>query len=240
MNRVWGYVRVSTPKQKLERQKDNIRRQFPEAVFVEEQYTGTTTDRPQWNKLHKRLKTGDTVIFDEVSRMSRDAAEGMALYESLFDAGINLVFIKEPHINTEVFRQQINQQMAKHTETGRASTDKLISAIMDALHDYTIDVAKEQIEIAFQQAQAEVDLLHQRTREGVLRAQAEGKQVGRPHGIKVVTEKEKRCKPLILKHSKTFGGSLRDEELKKLLGISYGSLYKYKKELKAAGCFTKS
>lgn len=77
-----------------------------------------------------------------------------------------------------------------------------------------------------------MDFLHQRTQEGVRKAQADGKQVGRAEGAHVETQKAKECKPVIQKHSKSFGGSLSDEELKKMLGISYGSLYKYKRELK--------
>ena len=114
--------------------------------------------------------------------MSRNAEEGMELYEQLFDKGVRLVFLKEPHINSDVYRQAMEVQMAKQTETGRASTDKLISAITEALHDYMIDLAREQIQLAFQTAQHELDFLHQRTREGVRKAQADGKQVGRAEG----------------------------------------------------------
>ena len=71
-----------------------------------------------------------------------------------------------------------------------------------------IDLAREQIQLAFQTAQHELDFLHQRTREGVRKAQADGKQVGRAEGTRIETQKAKECKPLILKHSKSFGGSL--------------------------------
>jgi len=232
MSTIWGYARVSTPKQKLERQVDNIRRAFPDAVIIQEEFTGATLDRPKWNGLETRLKCGDTVVFDEVSRMSRNAIEGMDLYEQLFDKGVRLVFLKEPHINSDVYRQAMDVQMTKQKETGHASTDKLISTITEALHDYMIDLAREQIQLAFQTAQHELDFLHKRTREGVRKAQADGKQVGRAEGAHVETKKAKECKPKISKHSKSFGGSLNDEELKQMLGISYGSLYKYKRELK--------
>ena len=232
---VWGYVRISTSKQKIERQIDNIKRQYPEAVIITEEYTGTTMDRPAWNKLEKRLQTGDTVVFDEVSRMSRNAEEGMALYERLFDSGVHLVFLKEPHINSEVYRQKMQRQREKHTSTGSKSTDKLLDSIMEALHEYTIDLAREQIEIAFQTAQHEVDYLHKRTREGVLKAQAAGKQVGRMPGAIVETKKAKAAKEVIQKHSRDFGGSLSDAECMKLAGVARNSYYKYKRELKTEG-----
>lgn len=163
--------------------------------------------------------------------MSRNAAEGIALYSELFDAGVNLEFLKEPHINTSVYREKMQIQAAKLDSTGSKATDRLLEAIMKALHDYTIDLAREQIEIAFRTAQAEVDFLHQRTSEGVRRAQAEGKQVGRAQGAKITTKKEIAAKETIKRHSRDFGGTLSDPECMKLAGISRNSFYKYKREL---------
>lgn len=234
MSKIWGYARVSTAKQKIDRQIDNISRAFPGAVILKESYTGTTTDRPVWNSLVKKLSEGDTVVFDEVSRMSRNADEGMELYERLYDRGINLVFLKEPHINSDVYREKMQVQISRHIETGSAATDKLLGAITNALHDYMIDVAREQIKIAFDAAQKEVDFLHRRTSEGVRRAQIEGKQIGRASGKTVETLKGKNAKQIILKHSKSFGGSLNDKDLCKLAGVSRNSLYKYKKELRSS------
>lgn len=229
---IWGYVRISTAKQKIERQIDNIKRQYPDAVIISEAFTGTTIDRPAWGKLEKQLKPGDTVVFDEVSRMSRNADEGMALYERLFDADVNLVFLKEPHVNSAVYKEKLQRQYERHSATGSKATDKLLDAIMEALHAYTIDLAREQIEIAFQTAQHEVDYLHQRTSEGVRKAQAAGKQVGRAEGAIVETKKAKAAKELIRKHSRDFGGSLSDAECMKLVSVARNSFYKYKKELK--------
>lgn len=232
-NKIYGYCRISTTKQHIERQITNIKREYPSATIITEEYTGTTTDRPALNKLLKNLKAGDTVVFDEVSRMSRNAAEGIELYTELFDKGINLVFIKEPHINTAVYRDKLDKQMEKLNSTGSKATDKLLESIMSALHEYTIDLAKEQIELAFKTAQAEIDFLHQRTSEGVQKAIAAGKVVGRQQGAKVTTKKEIAAKELIRKHSKDFCGTLSDVECIKLAGISRNSYYKYKRELQS-------
>ena len=96
-------------RQKIERQIDNIKQQYPAAVIVSESYTGTTMDRPVWNKLLKAIKPDDTLVLDEVSRMSRTAQEGFEVYLDLFNRGINLVFIKEPHLNTDVFRKSLRK-----------------------------------------------------------------------------------------------------------------------------------
>ena len=82
-----------------------LKERFEDCVVVVETYTGTTLARPKWVKLKATLQPGDTVVFDEVSRMSRDAEEGFALYKELYEFGVNLIFLKESTLNTENFRQ---------------------------------------------------------------------------------------------------------------------------------------
>lgn len=233
--RIYGYCRISTMKQNIERQIANIKEQYPDATIITEAYTGTKVDRPNFNKLLKNVKPGDTIIFDEVSRMSRNAEEGFALYRELFEKGISLVFLKQPMINTSVYRDALN----KHIDTGKIETgkdyvDKYINGSFKLLDELLVDIQREQIELAFSTAQAEVDFLHKRTAEGVRRAQAEGKQVGRKVGAIVTTKKGQQAKEIILKHSKSFNGTLSDAEVQKLAGISRNSYYKYKRELQEA------
>ena len=102
---IYGYARISTAKQNIERPIRNITAEYPSAVIFQEKYTGTQMDRPEWKWLYRKLESGDTVVFDSVSRMSRNAEEGFALYKELYERDIALVFIKEPHINTDVFRE---------------------------------------------------------------------------------------------------------------------------------------
>lgn len=78
---VYGYCRISTAKQSIDRQVRNIMAEYPTAHIVQEAYTGTSILRPEWSKLYRILKKGDTVVFDSVSRMSRNAEEGFSLYE---------------------------------------------------------------------------------------------------------------------------------------------------------------
>ena len=104
----YGYVRISTPSQNIERQIRNIHRRYPVAIIVEEVYTGRTLDRPKWRKLLKQLRPGDIIIFDSVFRMARDAEEGFEEYQKLYAMGIELIFLQEPHINTEVYCQAAN------------------------------------------------------------------------------------------------------------------------------------
>ena len=219
----YGYVRISTVKQSIERQIRNIKDQYPDAIIVTDEYTGTKLDSPGWTKLYKTVKSGDTIVFDEVSRMSRDADEGFAVYEDLYRRGVNLIFIKEPHINTETYKKAI--------ESGVQMTGTNVDYILEGINKYLLSLAKEQIKLAFSQAEKEVEYLNQRTREGIETARMNGKQIGQPKGTKLTTKKSIEAKKIILIRSKSFCGTLDDDEVMKLAGISRNTYYKYKREL---------
>lgn len=228
---IFGYCRISTPKQNIDRQERNILEKYPAAHIIKEVYTGTKTDgRKEWNKLYKLVKQeadkkNIIIVFDSVSRMSRNADEGFNLYEELFTLGISLVFLKEPHINTDTYKNAISTKVQM---TG-TNADILLKAI----NEYLMTLAKEQIRIAFEQAEKEVLDLHQRTSEGMKTAKLNGKQIGRIQGKKYATKKEVAAKEIILKNSKDFNGANTDAEVIKIAGISRNSFYKYKAELKA-------
>ena len=219
----YGYARISTPKQSIDRQIRNIRTAYPTAIIYQEVYTGTEINRKRFDALLKVVKAGDTIIFDSVSRMSRNADEGFALYQRLYDDGINLVFIKEPHINSETYKKALSNNIQM---TG-TKTD----IILEAINKYLMELAREQIIIAFMQAEKEVTDLHQRTKEGIQTARLAGKQIGQRPGNKLTTKKSIAAKRDIIKYSKDFSGTLNDIECIKLTGISRNTYYKYKKEL---------
>lgn len=226
-----GFCRVSTTRQNLERQVRNILSVYPNARIFKEYYTGTKLEgRREWNKVYNLAKqevankNKVTIIFDSVSRMSRNSEEGFSLYQELFNLGVNLVFLKEPHINTDTFKKALSIDI-KMTGT---NADILLKAVKE----YLMEVAKEQIKIAFDQAEKEVTDLHKRVSEGLLTAKLNGRQIGRVKGNKYITSKEKKSKELILKNSKDFNGSNNDEEVMKICGISKNTYYKYKRELK--------
>lgn len=230
---VYGYCRISRKSQNIERQVRNIEAAYPAAHIIKEAFTGTRIEgRKELDKLLKVLKSGDTVIFDSASRMSRNAEEAINLYTELFNKEINLVFLKEPHINTSVYKRALENQIEINLQTGNEATDKFINGIIEALNRYTIDLAKEQIRLVFAQAQKEVDDLHQRTAEGIITAKLNGKRIGQPKGAKLTTKKSMAAKETIKKYSKDFNGSLEDADVIKLAGISRNSYYKYKKEIR--------
>ena len=219
----YGYCRISRPKQSIERQIRNIKAQYPDAVIVQEVFTRTRMDRREWQKLMKRVKAGDTIIFDSVSRMSGNAEDGFAAYEELFSRGVNLVFLKEPHINTETYKKAL--------ENNVQLTGSNVDYILEGVNRYLMELAKEQIRLAFEQSEKEVEDLHQRTREGLETARLNGKQIGRAKGTKIVTKKSLVAKETIRKHSRDFNGTLSDAEVMQLTGLSRNTYYKYKREL---------
>mgnify|MGYP004551254561 FL=1 len=141
MGKLYGYARVSTKNQRLDRQIKNIEDYCKDNKIeriYREKYTGTKMERPQFKKLLSAIDSGDTIIFDSVSRMSLSTDEGYDLYMKLLQKGIDLIFIKEPHINTSYYkemqcrnetlpeeqRKQIGQKKGATFETKKAKTMK--------------------------------------------------------------------------------------------------------------------
>ncbi|MDO4187525.1 MAG: recombinase family protein [Lachnospiraceae bacterium] len=128
-NKVYGYARVSTKHQSISRQIDNLKKVDSSIIIFQEAFTGTKMDRPVWNKLMKIVKEGDTIVFDEVSRMSRDAEEGFEAYKDLYNRGISLQFIKESTLNTDNFRNASTKSIEINVSTGsKLITKKSIEA----------------------------------------------------------------------------------------------------------------
>lgn len=233
MCKVAAYLRISRASQSIERQRRNVQAVYPDAIIFEEAFTGTTLQgRKEWERLYGAAMAGKVkkIVFDSVSRMSRNAEEGFSLYQALFNAGIELEFIKEPHINTAVYKENLDKQIVA-VKTGDAATDELMKAITDGINKYMMRIAEQQIKIAFEQSEKEVNDLHQRTKEGIETARINGKQIGGIAGRKLNVKKANPSKEMIRKHCKTFGGTLTDKECMKLIGIANNTYYKYKKEI---------
>ena len=225
MQRIFGYCRISRPTQNIERQERNIIRAYPSARIYKEAYTGTkTAGRREFAKLLKQVRSGDIIVFDSVSRMSRNAAEGIEMYMQLYDKGIELVFLKEPHINTATYKQALSNSVEL---VGNEIADIYIEATNKVLRL----LATKQIELAFGQAQKEVDDLHQRTAEGIETARRKGKRIGTPQGSVLNVKKKAPAIDVIKKSSVRFGGTLNDTQCAAAAKISRKTFYKYLSEI---------
>ena len=238
--KIYGYARISRPTQKIERQIQNILKEYPTAEIFQEAYTGRKiVGRKRFNDLLNEIENGDTIVFDSVSRMSRNADEGIKLYFDLFDKGVNLIFLKERYIDTEVYKNNLEDKIKL---TG---TDE--DEIFKGLNNYFRKLAQKQIRIAFEQAQKEVDDLRIRTSEGIREAKRRGCQIGQRPGNILKIKKAEPIKKIIKEYSKDFNGTLDDSKVMaiinntkhsferdqedKVLHISRNTYYKYKREL---------
>jgi len=98
-------------------------------------------------------------------------------------------------------------------------------------------LAEQQIKKAFESAEWELTIKRKNTQDGVRRAQAAGKRIGRESGSSAGDgfkeyAKARAAKEVIKKHCKDFGGTLSDAETMKIAGCARGSYYKYKRQLK--------
>lgn len=89
-----GYARVSTQDQNLDRQLDNLRAAGCERIF-NEKMTGTKSDRPELKTMLLTLRSGDVLVIDSFSRLSRSTKDLLDLVEQLTDMGVHLISLKE-------------------------------------------------------------------------------------------------------------------------------------------------
>ena len=227
----YGYVRVSTRQQKTQRQVDNIKAFQADAVIYEEKQSGKDIEgRVVFRKLLDKVKTGDTIIFDEVSRMSRNAEEGYHLYMELMEQGIRLVFLKERHIDTDEYKRRTQNHMER-VSSANSKMDNFINGILGLVEEFEKENLKDNIKLAFQQAEHERLLLVKRVKEGKARSEM---HQGRPEGSQNIKSiKADHIKKVIKEQSKDFEGNFSDAKIMReyLPGIARNTYYKYKKEV---------
>lgn len=119
-NFVFGYARVSTEQQNLDRQLDMLQKYGVDFIY-NEKMTGTKRNRPELEKLLERLTEGDTVAVESLSRLGRSTKDLIWLMETFNSKGVNLVSLKESIDTT-------------------TSTGKLLFTLMSALAQFERDV----------------------------------------------------------------------------------------------------
>lgn len=113
MSNFFSYARISTKqandKQSFNRQTKSFETYAKEndIVFLmnfKDDKTGATFNRPDWIRLEKIIQSGDTVVFKDMSRFTREAEKGYAKYIDLLNKGVNLIFIDNPTMNTDYIK----------------------------------------------------------------------------------------------------------------------------------------
>lgn len=96
---IFGYARVSTIEQNLDRQIDALKAAGAEEI-IEEKMTGTKADRPKLNLLFDKLRAGDTILIADLTRLSRSTKDLFALVDKIEKKGANIKSLKESWLDT--------------------------------------------------------------------------------------------------------------------------------------------
>ncbi|NRT79448.1 recombinase family protein [Clostridium beijerinckii] len=137
MSNVYSYMRISTKestdKQSFNRQEKSLQayasnNEIEYLLFFKDDCSGSTFKRNEWIKLEKLLQEGDTVVFKEISRFTRQAEEGYKKYMELMNKGINLIFIDNPTISTDYIKNltRVAKEQDLVAKTALESTIKLL------------------------------------------------------------------------------------------------------------------
>ena len=151
----------------------------------------------------------------------------------LMEKDITLVFLKERHIDTEEYKRRTQNHIAR-VSSSNEKMDNLINGILDLVADFERENLKDNIRLAFAQAEHERQFLINRVTEGKAKNE---KPQGRPEGShNIKTDKADHIKKVIQEQSKYFDGKFSDAKIMReyLQGIARNTYYKYKRELKEA------
>ncbi|PLR98235.1 recombinase family protein [Bacillus sp. T33-2] len=119
----YGYARVSTFGQDLDGQIHILENEGCEQIYSEK-FTGTKTDRPQFQELLSIVNEGDTIVVTRLDRFARSAGDAIQVIRGLFDKGVKV------HI--------LNMGLIENTPTG-----KLIFTIMSGFAEFERDMIVE-------------------------------------------------------------------------------------------------
>ncbi|EOS58405.1 hypothetical protein C814_02364 [Anaerotruncus sp. G3(2012)] len=133
-NYTFGYARVSTEQQNLDRQLDALRKYGCDTIY-NEKMTGTKRDRPELAKILDRMTEGDTVVIESLSRLGRSTKDLIELTELFQSKGVHLVSLKES-IDTST------------------STGKLLFTLMSAIAQFERDVIADRTREGLKSARA--------------------------------------------------------------------------------------
>lgn len=119
----YGYARVSTLHQDLETQLQALKKEGCDKIYSDK-FTGTKTDRPNFNKVLQELKEGDTLVVTKLDRFARTTSDGIKTIQDLFERGMKV------HV--------LNMGLVEDTPTGR-----LILNVMLAFAEFERDMIVE-------------------------------------------------------------------------------------------------
>lgn len=182
---IFGYARVSTKKQKLARQKENLKLAGCEKIYSEKT-SGREDEKSELNKLLSQLRKGDIVVVDSLDRLGRTSKQLISLLNNFNKKGVHLRSLKEGTFDTT-------------TAMGKAIYE--IIAILKAM---------------------EVEVLRERTNEGLNRARERGRVGGRPKGLNQESKMKAEAVASLYKQGLPISEIMKDTNVK-----SKATIYRY-------------
>ena len=214
---VYGYCTVSD-KEKSKQQEKEILETYPDAKIL---YEGVDFSTDRMLNLIEYVPVvvsqNDVLVFDSICRMSKDFDECYRIYTFLFSKGRTLVFLKEPYLNTSVYRNVL-AQIKESKQYGEL--EKAIFIIF-----------QEQLRVSLAYAEQQFQKRSSRRKAGIEKARQEGKQIGQKTGAKLHVKKKAAIKEGIRENAREFGGTMTDTECMAHLHVSYHTYKKYKQEI---------
>lgn len=153
--RSFGYARVSSTGQNLDRQLAELRKYVPEENIVTDKMSGKDLERPGYQALKGSLglRRGDTLYIKSLDRLSRSKADIKAELEWFQKQGIRLMVLDLPTTMIEVPEGQ----------------EWIIDMVTNILVEVLASIAEQ-----------ERQTIRRRQREGIDAAKKRGKKFGRP------------------------------------------------------------
>lgn len=154
MSNVFGYMRIST---REERELQTYNRQISAlnkyannnnieyTIIFKESISGKNFNRPEWKKLESIIQTGDTIVFKDISRFTRECENGFNKYNELMKKGINLIFIDNPTVSTDYIKNLLNiaEEQSIVAKTSLENTVKLLLIVeLDRIEQERLTIIK--------------------------------------------------------------------------------------------------
>lgn len=218
MCKTFAYMRISTKeergKQKFTRQEQAIERwckendaEITDRRIYKDDASGKSFDRKAWKELESDVQTGDTIVFKDICRFTREYEKGYQKYMELLNKGINLVFIDNPTIGTEYIKNMIGIAEKQENRIAKKSLKDTIELL---------------ILVELDRAEKEREITVKRIKDGI---RASEKKSGRKEGQldKMTPELEADIKNFLTDRS------IKQVDLMKKYNLSRNTLKKYAK-----------
>ena len=221
MCNVYGYMRISTKeergKQKFTRQEQAFDRYQKEndtdiLITFKDDASGKDFNRKEWKKLEQIVQEGDTIIFKDICRFTREYENGFKKYMDLLNKGVSLVFIDNPTVSTDYIRSMMDVAEKQSNRIAKKSLKDTIELLLL---------------VELDRAEKEREITVQRIKDGIA---ASDKESGRKPGkLDKMTDELKQDIISYLNDR-----SIKQVDLMKKYNISRNTLKKYVEIVKDA------